>query len=163
MLLLRLNFYSFFFFFFFFFFLSLGLICEFVSKEESLFFGERHAGSVFVHIDFFLYHSLIHTCGIIAQRARTISLTCSFEGLNKTCNTDKGRPRSKIVPQPDPEGEELRLEDVFVGEGLAGVEHDEDEVARPGGGDDLPSAALSLGGALNDFGEVEHLNFGSLD
>lgn len=45
---------------------------------------------------------------------------------------------------------------------LEAVEHDEDERARPGHGDDLPAAALAVLGALDDAGKVEQLDLGAL-
>mmetsp|Transcript_43004 Transcript_43004/g.91446 ORF Transcript_43004/g.91446 Transcript_43004/m.91446 type:complete len:363 (+) Transcript_43004:336-1424(+) len=63
---------------------------------------------------------------------------------------------------PYAEGEELLLDDLFVREGLAGIEDDEDQVAGAGGGDDLSSPTLSLSSALDDPRKIQHLNSGAL-
>ena len=46
-------------------------------------------------------------------------------------------------------------------DGLHAVQHDQDHVARPRRGDDLPPAALAVFGALDDPGQVENLDLGA--
>mmetsp|Transcript_9571 Transcript_9571/g.23022 ORF Transcript_9571/g.23022 Transcript_9571/m.23022 type:complete len:257 (-) Transcript_9571:385-1155(-) len=69
----------------------------------------------------------------------------------------EGQRRGLLV-QPDAEPLELVLDEPLVGDGLEAVEHDDDEVARPRRGDDLPPAALPVLGALDDPRQVQQLD-----
>jgi len=65
-----------------------------------------------------------------------------------------------LFVEPDSEPLQLILYLVFVSEGFQGVQDQQDEVAGPGHPDDLLAAALAVLGALDDAGEVEHLDGG---
>ena len=61
----------------------------------------------------------------------------------------------------DAEAFQLGLDDALVRQGLVDVEHDEDEVARLGHGDDLATAAAAVLGAFDDAGQVDDLKGGA--
>lgn len=59
-------------------------------------------------------------------------------------------------------GEDLQLvlDEPLVCDRLEAVEDDDDEVAGPRGGDDLPPSPLAVFGALDDSGEIKQLDLG---
>mmetsp|Transcript_12153 Transcript_12153/g.30665 ORF Transcript_12153/g.30665 Transcript_12153/m.30665 type:complete len:417 (+) Transcript_12153:144-1394(+) len=70
------------------------------------------------------------------------------------------QPRQLLV-QPDAKALELVLDELLVRHGLQAVQHDDDQVARARGGDDLPAAALAVLGALDDSRQVQQLDLGA--
>ena len=50
-----------------------------------------------------------------------------------------------------------------MGHGAGTVEDNEDEVAGPGDGDNLPTSTLVVLGSLDDSREIEKLHLGSLE
>lgn len=63
--------------------------------------------------------------------------------------------------QSDTDRLEFRLEKRPLLGALGRVQHHEDEIARLGGRNDLATAALALGGALDDTRQIEQLNLGA--
>ena len=68
----------------------------------------------------------------------------------------------RLLVDADAEAFQLSLDDSLVGQWLVDVQHDEDEMARLGHGDDLPSTTFAVFGALDDTWEIEHLDFGAI-
>ena len=66
-----------------------------------------------------------------------------------------------LLVQSDAEALQLTGDDVLVREGLGGVDHDEDEVARASSTNDLSSTALAVLGSLNNSRQVHNLDLGS--
>jgi hypothetical protein len=64
----------------------------------------------------------------------------------------------RLLIDTNAKGKELLLDDFLVRHGFGGIQDDENQIASPGGGNDLPAAAASVGGALNDPGQIEDLN-----
>ena len=67
----------------------------------------------------------------------------------------------RLAIEADSHGFQLLLEEAALLCLLGGVQHHEDHVARFRGGDDLASATLAFGGALDDTGEIEDLDLGA--
>ena len=67
-----------------------------------------------------------------------------------------------LLVQADAEALQLALDDVFVSHGLAGVENDHDGVARERSTNNLATTTLSILSALNDTGQVQHLDLSAL-
>lgn len=67
----------------------------------------------------------------------------------------------RLLVDADAEALELGLDDSLVRQRLVDVEHDEDEVARLGDGDDLTTSSAAVLGSLNDTGEIDDLQGGA--
>ena len=82
-------------------------------------------------------------------------------------NTDKTHAASllplhcnlgRLLVQPQPERAELVLQNRQIVQRFQHVEHDEDEVTRPGNSDDLPASAFAVLGAFDNARQIEHLD-----
>lgn len=62
-----------------------------------------------------------------------------------------------LLVDADAEALELGLDDALVGQGLVDVQDNEDEVARFGDGDNLPTSATTVLGPFDNTREVDDL------
>lgn len=67
----------------------------------------------------------------------------------------------RLLVDADAEALELGLDDALVRQRLVDVEHDEDEVARLGDGDDLATSSAAVLGSLDNTGEIDNLQRGA--
>mmetsp|Transcript_11487 Transcript_11487/g.20786 ORF Transcript_11487/g.20786 Transcript_11487/m.20786 type:complete len:266 (+) Transcript_11487:198-995(+) len=67
------------------------------------------------------------------------------------------QPRRPLV-QPDAKTLQLVLDELLVCDGLEAVQHDDNQITRARGGDNLPAATLAVFCAFNDSRQVQKLN-----
>lgn len=63
----------------------------------------------------------------------------------------------RLLVDADAEAFQFGLDHALVRQGLVDVQHDEDEMARLGDGDDLPTTTTAVLGSLNDTGQIDDL------
>lgn len=68
----------------------------------------------------------------------------------------------RLLVDADAEAFEFRLDDLLIGKGLVHVQDDEDEMTRFSDGNNLTTSTFPVLCALNDTGQIEHLDIGTI-